>query len=782
MAYQVYLVDPYDGDNWVELDCEQVDFSTSFAVGDLSDISKRKDTITKHINFKGTGVNNNAFGNLYHLNRISDFALGNRLFFNYSPLRKVDCLIYEDSVLLLRGTMRVTEIQVDKNQNITYQTVITGSFIEFREVISQSYMDALDLSDLKHEFTWNAIKDSWEVRTQRWNAATSGYTYSPFVKGSGYVYGFMDYGHTFKQLEANSDINRIHISNFRPAIYAKEYFDRIFKQPSLSGYTYEIAGSADLTDRFNSLVIPNNAENVANQTTTVSVSATTTGTQSQNVGQSQYGATGDKTYMSRALLLQDLDTTGSPLISYYGSFNGEANTTFIINRTFTTGGYMKVKMSSFTNTFGTPVKLSLQLCSRGFISSSDPEFSNPGEWSIVASKDINVPANSGLASNTTLEMEIPEREFKENELLYLRIEVIGDAMTFEQILGVKVFYTLSESHFRLPKQAGSMLSFLTQYGDAVVPVAAQGVKQMDFIKSVMGMFNLYVYAEKSKSKHLIFKTYNDFYAYASPLNLSTNAVDWTFKLDRSASIRVRPNVHLPTKYLFTYKEDQDFMNKTYKTNWSQVYGTFEFNDAYGLSDQKKVELIFSPTPLVQYLGTKRVHPAIYQVDATSRKPIKSNIRILFYNGLKACSTYSVTKDAVVSGSLSTADIVSGVTTYAQVGNYWYQPGLFNMTPVEDLHFGTPKQVYFDMVPEVNTCPTAYDLYYITQTTDLTNLNVVYADVEVRLNEMDITNLDLRTPVFIDMGDIGHSYWKILEVQYDNNKTTSKVSLQKIAMP
>lgn len=781
MAYKVYLV---DNSNWVELDTEQVDFTSIFAVADISDISKRKDKITKQIQFKGTPVNDNAFGSLFHLNRNSDFGIDNRLFFNYNPLRTVESLIYEDSVLLLRGSMRVLEVNVDRNGGVLYQTIVTGSFIEFRELVSEKELSDLDFTHLKHQFTWNTIKESWDVRTQRWNTSTSGYTYSPFQKGSGYVYPFIDYGVIFRQSDANISNNQIHIDNFRPGIYAKEYFDNIFQQPEISGYTYEIKGDSEMVDRFNSLVIPSNTEMTGQKSNSLFVQVSETGSLGYNHTLQGYGGTGDEAFTARAINLDVLSgSTPGNLLSTYGNIAGQGNTSWIVNRTFTSTGYVKLMMNFFQNKSDETMKVFVEFCERDFISPSDADYSNPDVWTVITSKSVTVPPNATYTPNALFEFDVPEREYKKNTILYVRFKVqsIGRIIAAEQFLGNIFTFTVSQGMFRLPKDIGGLVQFNLNYGDDVVPNPIQGVKQMDFIKSILNLFNLYVYSTKERPQHLIFQTYDDFYGFASPVNLSSNSLNWTEKIDNGAAIKIKSNVQIPKKYLFTFKDDGDYINKTYKTNWSEVYGTFQFNDSYGLTDQKKVESVFSPSPLVQYNGTKRVHPTIYQVDNGQKKPIKSNIRVLYYNGLKSCVSYSVADDTVDGGAIGVTMVATGLTSYPQVGNYRYTPGLNNMTPLEDLYWGLSKQVFFDKVPEVDTCPTAYTNFYIGQTTDLTNPNVTYMECDMYLNELDISNLDLRVPIFIDMGGLGHAYFKVINVEYSNNKSVSKVQLQKIVI-
>ncbi|WP_322518620.1 hypothetical protein [Chitinophaga sancti] len=54
------------------------------------------------------------------------------------------------------------------------------------------------------------------------------------------------------------------------------------------------------------------------------------------------------------------------------------------------------------------------------------------------------------------------------------------------------------------------------------------------------------------------------------------------------------------------------------------------------------------------------------------------------------------------------------------------------------------------------------------------------EVGVNLNAVDITNLDLRVPVFVDMGQYGHAYFKIINLEYTESEVITTVTLQRIS--
>jgi hypothetical protein len=59
---QIFLIDK-DG-SYAQLELESLDFSTTFSINDIKDISKRKDTISKNIKILWTKNNNRVLGNV----------------------------------------------------------------------------------------------------------------------------------------------------------------------------------------------------------------------------------------------------------------------------------------------------------------------------------------------------------------------------------------------------------------------------------------------------------------------------------------------------------------------------------------------------------------------------------------------------------------------------------------------------------------------------------------------------------------------------------------------
>ncbi|RZL14608.1 MAG: hypothetical protein EOO89_15880, partial [Pedobacter sp.] len=255
--------------NSVKLDVDaNLSISTQYQITDYSELGSKKDTITQPIVLKGTKANNAAFGNLFYLTKHVDLQLANTLAFNYTPVRSVDCLIYENASLILKGNMICQKVTADEKGSIRYECIVTGKVLELVSLLGDSMLTDLDLKEFEHEYIPDNIKNSWKGYNPLSANSVGNSTYKlkdpitgtitskAAAYGSGYLYPYIDYGEKFTG--TGYDYYNFHkVQNFRPALYLKEYFNKIF---SSIDFTYQVKGSPEFIDRFNRLFIPNAEE------------------------------------------------------------------------------------------------------------------------------------------------------------------------------------------------------------------------------------------------------------------------------------------------------------------------------------------------------------------------------------------------------------------------------------------------------------------------------------------------------------------------------------------
>lgn len=765
--YRLYLID-FDGE-YIELDVEELDFGVEFKISSLSDLSFRSGNRTKEITLKGTDVNNNAFGYIYRLGRSTNIGLDNKLFFNYNSLRQVNCLVYHNTELLFRGTLRLIETVKVKGV-IYYKCVLTDSVIDVMKFTQDKLLTDLDLSDLRHKYTIDAITHSWGLQTHRWDGTT--YSYTPFQLGSGYVYGYAYYG-----LTANT-INNIY--NYRPAVYVKELFDRIFTQDGLENITYEVRGDEDFNDKFNSLVVPNNQEKFS--------------TKSNNYRQTIYRCSPTYSFYSRNKVFQDckrcshyryydlnfpcVSVTGSNSTLDYRILTHNANhlgySVYDIDTSITCDAYLTIDLLTYLKP-GIPTGAAhwnVQV----FIREKDKSFPANfalGEWPAIYNKtfyswDVGITQSSGTNS-TTLNIHIPTREWDSSKKIAVQLAT-NEGGWFYYGGDYALQLINATASFSIPWTKINDVTIETKYNLDVFPTlapAGSNIKQYDFIKSVMLLYNLFVYTEKQRPNHLIFQNYDDFYALATIDNLKNTALDWTNKVIYSEDIKKVYNLDIPKRYLYTYKEDKDYLNANYKDSFSEVYGQLKFTDEYGVTDEKKVEVLFSPSPIV--LTDNRRYTTIRGGDELTTTQVASNIRINYYNGPKSVSEYALYYYTAL-GLTS----VGPLDTYGEMCEY-YRPSVFEE---ESLQFGLPKRLYLPAPNYYNTLPNLYSTYYINRVSELTDVDLHTIECKMILNNVDIATFDFRVPIYIST-DMGNSYYKVLEISWKDERTPATVKLQSI---
>lgn len=296
----------------------------------------------------------------------------------------------------------------------------------------------------------------------------------------------------------------------------------------------------------------------------------------------------------------------------------------------------------------------------------------------------------------------------------------------------------------------------------------KGIKIIDFLKSIMTMFNLYMISNPDKENDFIIEPYNAF--YSDTINLNTaNAIDWSNKIDFS-NYKINTNINLPKAYNYNYAEDNDVLNELYKNRYNKGYGSITITDSEGYTEPKETTLIFAPTININHSLDNKSIPIIYKGDGLLRgvkKPFNSKLRILFYNGQIITNEYPV----YYRGEELTTFISYGYTSMVKVDTN-------NIT--DSLFFDLPNEYFTSNDILTNDSKTLYKQYHQQQIKDITDDNLIILEAKAFLCELDIEKLDFRKPIFIQSPN-GNSYFKLLEVEYINSSTTSNVKLQKIVL-
>lgn len=296
------------------------------------------------------------------------------------------------------------------------------------------------------------------------------------------------------------------------------------------------------------------------------------------------------------------------------------------------------------------------------------------------------------------------------------------------------------------------------YGDSIVinDTIPKGVFQKDFFASIVKMFNLYVYEDKLIEKKLIIKPFIDFY--------DGTKIDWTDKVDRGTVIRLKPMSEFTARYYdYRYKQDNDFYAENYRKKFNEGYGDFIYDSENEfVKEVDATELIFAGTTLFQATSTDKIYSAIYKKSNSNAAEDKmdSVIRILQAKKITGRTTWA---------------IKNGATTLASYTAYGYAGHLDDpFNPQDDINWGVPKEVYY--TPSAYTTANLFNGYWSEYIAEITDKDSKLLTCSVKLNEVDIYNLDFSKLIYID-----GSLWRLNKVMDYNpmDFNTTKVELLKV---
>jgi hypothetical protein len=560
------------------------DISTEFtyAIDDVSDFGSRNTSFSKTISIPGTANNNLIFGYIFELNNanVTVDTLPN-VGYNYNVTKQANCKIFIDKVQIFKGTLRILEIVIDK-ETIEYQCSVFGELGGFINQLGNKRLEDLDFSAYDHTYSVANISASWD------NAG-----------GSGYYYPLIDYGNVSTGAGsggaggygvAKKDFQ---YTTFRPALYVKEYIDKIF-----AGTDYTFDCSFFDTPLFKRLIIPNNQTNItALNNTSMSASA-----------------------INRNMLL-----TSDPYVQYTlttaGSFTIDGTNTLFTYTGATLTTNIQITLTGFVNIFTAP---------------------QPNYTVILRKNGVQIGSQDFDASVTRMfncDFTVQGVTFNSGDTM--QVEILGTFIELE-IFNGNVGVTTST-----PTQVQINLGETIKVSETI----PKGIFQRDFFLSIVKMFNLYVYENKFNDKELVISPYVTFYP-----EKSGNAEDWTNKIDRAKPLSIKPMSEINARYYnYKFKQDNDFYNENYRKKYTEGYGDFIYDTEFDFVKETDVlEVIFASSVLYQATGQDKVFPAIYKKSNTNSAEdrMDSIIRIMQTKKITSVTSWDIMNTTTVLGSFT----------------------------------------------------------------------------------------------------------------------------------
>jgi hypothetical protein len=700
----------------------------TYSVGDIRDISKRTGAFSKSIVLPNTKNNANLLNHYFDIN----IQAGT---FNINKLQQ--CILLQNNVPITQNAY-IQLVNVKKTQNVQteddfveYEVLIKDNVGDFFTKLGGSLLEEINMSSFTHNYTSSNVKASFD------NTWVDGYKYVlPWIA------------------TPSSGIPKYVLSELKPAIYAKQYWDRIH---SNAGFSYSWDTQTASNVRFDKLLIPFNSEDkkISEETLNNVKVIANRGPNNYFINQISGGSTIDFV-LPLTIPNQIQDNLGiyNELTSQYSNqfllnaptglvFKFEVDYDLVINNVssvnayFSTGTYRpRIRVLRSNNTQVTSVNIGPQTGFLNPASTLNPTILPPGQNVIYSINNSFTTTATNLSNTDILKFDIG-------------ISQGGQQAWWNAINGGYFPGTIRPTIvLRSLKMTVSLDASTVVFGFPINPNSyiPKKIKQSDFIKSICLMYNLFVETDPNDPNRLIYKHRDKFYD-------TGKEVDWTDKLAREREQNVKFLPELTSKRLIlTYKADKDDANNVYSNATNEVYGQHEvvFQNEYIKNIETK-ELIFSPTP-VQTTSFGTVGP-LYNGQSPN-----TNIRILLDNGQKSCNNYQIEN---YSGNVETINVYPMVSHMDAVTN-----------PTFDINFGVCDFYFYDITNYTeNNLFNNFWSRTVAQIDQGKLLTAYFA-----LSEADIQYVKLNDKIRID-----NSWWNINKIiDYDaGSNSLTKVELMSI---
>lgn len=677
-----------------------IDVEFTYSVADVTDIERRNTSYSKTITLPSTSKNQGLFGNIFDISVSNEYYIDDvNIGANFNPAKQAKAQIFLDNVKIFDGVLRMMKIN-NLGGNVTYEVNVFGRLRDILHTLGDATLADLNFDDYDHTYNRANIEASW-ARTD-------------YVQGgTNYVYPLVDYGFS-------TDSITYPIKNFKPAVFVSEILSRIF---STAGF--QITAPIFDSFYFRKLVLITAEKNITRESTTLLSQTTNLFTQE---------LTTESSFL-------DLLSFTSVEASGFAIENAGTRFRWTKAQGLSTGLNLNFKiffeaLQGYTDNVWT-----IQVLKNGsevFYDSVLVPFISAGQiyaWDVEISGGVDLAFNdyfdiqltgeiAGSGTNTQLQTEVvvqPGGTFKIGNTVPVAVELEeGDTM--------KIQYTLPKS-----------------------------MKQRDFLKSIISMYNLYITQDRLRTNVLEIIPYNEFYQ-----TFKDQALDWSDKLDVGQQISITPLSELTAKeYRLTFENDNDYWSESYRTKFNKAYGESRNevpNDF--ILDTKTVKVIFSP-PVMREQVAGRIMIHLYKVENGVKVPDNFKPRIAFF------------LPEVPSPTTWNIGYASGNVAY---NTYPYAGHLDNpIEPSNDVLFAAPEEVYFSIgvYPQNSNLYTAYYKGLIDAIGDR---NSRLLEGYFYLTPTDIMNLDFRKII-----KVGNHYFQLEKVDKYNPIANglSYVSLFKI---
>ena len=736
MAGELYI-----NDRLVDLD-QGIPFPLTFNISDIKDLTARKGNKSKTITLPGTRRNYELMLSVFTLTNIDNISDDESNFIDFDPSVKAPCQYYNNGLLEFNGIAQLMECKL--NDGIwSFEITLVSDQIDYISRLQKIKVNELDFSEYDHTLELANIEGTWIG-----DMVVNGVPVNLDQEGLGYYYGLIDYGYT------RPTATIWNIDQIPPQVFVYDILKKAFAYAGInwSSNFFETTFFKQFLLAYQGGEMPTISAAQADNDSAYTTEQNNAGSGAIIFGTTQASGSGIW-FLPDQTLFDDYDgsvnqdnlnqiTTTAPML-----FTCSTEGLFTINYVgdhdlqWTTGGTLmygnySVKLSVFKNN----IVISSDVIYSGQLTGATT--GSTVSYSFDYKRDINLLINDELKFQVVYQLISPQIIGGTNGVQGITTEIVSDVADLN-ILKAQQALT-----------AGSTVSLSAFLPDMTCDV---------FFKGIITAFNLLVKPNTFSPSYLEIEPLNDFY------NPSGDALDWTYKIDKSKELTVTPTINFSSKnYNFLFDQDDDFFNNQYTEQAKKQYGQFivQSQNQYAVDDTD-LKLPFAQKVLANIpdgIGgyTNMIMPRTFRIstdeegvnsfDLKKGKPfivMKYDKGLLEYRG-----------DEGQEFAIRGAERGEYGFFYPYVGHLDnpFDPGF-------DFNWGVPDLVYWD----IGTY-TANNLfkYHDTFLKEILSRYGKQLSCYAMLKSNDINSLDFRNLINID----GVVYRLIKISDYDSNKNTS----------
>jgi hypothetical protein len=609
---------------------DNVSIQIDIQEGDLSGFERRSN-YSKTFRVPATDNNSEIFKYFYEVNGT-----------DYNPYAALPCVVQINGNDVFQGTLRLNGVYRN-NLFDEYEVYILQELVDFNLSLGDKLLKDFNWTEYNHTQNYANITDSWEATTGDTAGLFGGDIIYPMINwGVDYTAGGVkqfDYCFGSAPCFNNTGYN-LGIDNFKPAIRIKAIIDKIFEE---TGYNYN-------SDFFESPYFRLLYMDMGYDDT----------------GRISSPGDGDNLNFFKVFTQNE-----EYLINYSGAFQTDGQ--YIAFKSLEPDGYDYLNnVFEGTNAYFAVPKTGTYAFSFRFSYTKVGTFNEDLRFKVYARKSTTL---AGLKSGTIISQIQRDADDTDQQELFLFSdtlqtgEYVGLFVEFISVgaAGFNTFQTLIFKPYSASYAKPQWLLYNSPTLDLLDFEANKNlpdIKAIDFIRSIVQMFNLVFIVDDTKT--ITIEPFNYYFRDSNRVDK-----DWSDKLDTSSSYSIKPfSFDLAKEQNYTWlSSGEEVQGKYYEWQFNKIFGSRILEkESNILRGEETLEVPFRPLPTDVIDGSNYVIiPKCYRVDDEGKEVYTNTEPHLFF-WLGNRYTYENYPSTTSSWKWNTGFSVETWTTYPAVSH------------------------------------------------------------------------------------------------------------------